>query len=71
MAKPTKGLGESSHVCTHPKTRARQEGAKVRQAARETRTDQEQLDALIARGHGACAEAVRLAYRIEKAKDAG
>lgn len=38
--------------------------AKRRQAARDSRSDQEQLDKLVARGHGECREAQALRAKI-------
>lgn len=42
------------------------EDAQIRQTNRNKRTDQEQLDLLISRGHGHCKEAERLIEKINK-----
>lgn len=56
---------------SHSKSKAtieRDKQAKIRLAARNKRTDQQQLDLLIARGAGDCKEAVRIKrYLFDKA----
>jgi hypothetical protein len=47
--------------------RKRQKNADRRAAERAERTDAEQLDLLIVRGHGECDEAYRLRRRIRNA----
>ena len=42
----------------------RQQEAAARQAARDARTDAQQLDRLVKAGHGECKEAERLEKRI-------
>jgi hypothetical protein len=43
---------------------AKRDEATHRKTARDARSDQEQLDLLVARGHGQCREAVRLRAKI-------
>ena len=43
---------------------ARRQGARERQAERDKRTDQQQIDRLRASGHGDCKEVYRLKHRI-------
>ena len=43
----------------------RQQGAAERQALRDARTDQQQIDRLRKAGHGHCKEVVRLKMRIQ------
>ncbi len=49
---------------THPLRRDRRNRAADRQLERDARTNQEQLDLLIERGHGNCEEALRLRAQI-------
>jgi hypothetical protein len=46
---------------------ARQAAAKARQAERDSRTDEQQLNKLIQAGHGHCKEAQRLAEEVSDA----
>jgi hypothetical protein len=46
---------------------ARQAAAKARQAERDSRTDEQQLNKLIQAGHGHCKEAQRLAEGVSDA----
>lgn len=48
----------------HPNRTAKRERSQVRQEFRATLSDQEQLDRLVARGHGHCQEAERLRERL-------
>lgn len=48
--------------------KARKEGADKRIEDRSKRSDKQQLDLLVKRGHGHCKEAVRIRSRIEGGK---
>jgi len=50
------------------RVKARQDSAAERQAEREKRTHQQQLDLLIKRGHGHCKEAAKLRSKIGRAE---
>lgn len=48
------------------RVKSRQESAIERQEARDKRTDRQQLDLLVKRGHGHCKEAEKLRARLNK-----
>lgn len=61
----TKMRAGQKRVAQHLDRIKRREDARVRQEARDARSPQEQLDLLVERGHGHCAEADRLRKEVE------